>query len=211
LRTQPRLAAGGAVLAVALAVALAGAAPSFAHETLASGPLRVTLGWAQEPAYTGVENFVEVSVADAAGAPVPDVGTELTAEVSFGPATRVLPLVPGGRPGVLRAALVPTRAGGYAFHVTGTVGGQPIDVASTCSETTFDCVTDVAAIQFPANDPSAGEMAERVRREAARAEEARDEATEAHGLALIAMGVAVAALVLSGVLVARARRGRSQA
>ena len=82
--------------------------------------------------------------------PVADLNGSLAVEISFGDERVRLPLQPAfQRPDEFRAWLVPTRSGTYTFHITGTVKGQPIDTISTCSEKTFDCVTDVSELQFP--------------------------------------------------------------
>jgi hypothetical protein len=112
-------------------------------------------------------------------------------------------------PGRFRASLVPTRAGTYAFHVTGTVKGQAVDVRSTCSESTFHCVSDASDLQFPAKDPSTGQLAESIGRALPRAERALDTAAGARRLALVAVAVAGLALVVAVVL--GARKGRQGA
>ncbi|MDQ4133047.1 MAG: hypothetical protein M3179_07545 [Actinomycetota bacterium] len=194
--------------ATVLVAAVVMAAPAQGHETKAAGPLEITVGWEREPAYTGVENFVEVAVAETGAGPVADVGTGLTAAVSYGPASKVLALVPAERPGVVRAALVPTRPGSYTIHVTGSVRGQVIDVTSTCSETSFDCVTDSGEIQFPAPDPPSGQLAERLERELARGRQARSDAAGARRLALVALAVGAVAVGTGSVALVRATRAR---
>lgn len=184
------------------------AAPAQGHETKAAGPLEITVGWEREPAYTGVENFVEVAVSETGVGPVADVGTGLSAAVSYGPASKVLALVPAARPGVVHAALVPTRPGSYTIQVTGSVRGQMIDVTSVCSETSFHCVTDSSEIQFPAPDPPSGQLAERLERELARGRQARSEAAGARRVALVALGVAAVALGTGSTALVRAARAR---
>jgi hypothetical protein len=180
-----------------------------AHVVETSGPYRVTMGWGEEPALSGERNFVEVEVADAGGAPVRVPAGALTVEVSFAGAVRTLPLEPA-EDGGLRAVLVPTRPGTYAFHVTGTLRGSPVDVRATCSERTFDCIEDAAAFQFPAREPSTGEVAQRADRETARAtRDAQDSADDARTLALVAVIVAALALVAAVVLGLRGRRARA--
>jgi len=193
----------------ALVLALPTLAP--AHETHRVDRYRLTLGWGDEPAYSGHKNSVDVDVADAAGAPVTDLGGgTLAVEVSFGEERVVLPLLPSGaRPGRFRAVLVPTRAGTYSFHVTGTVKGQAIDTRSTCSDRTFDCVADVSELQFPAKDPSVGQLAESVTRALPRAERALDAAASARRVAIAA--IAVAALSLAVVIGLGVRRGKQGA
>jgi hypothetical protein len=187
------------------------ACPALAHETQSVKQYRLTLGWGEEPAYSGYRNSVDVDLADAAGAPVADLGGgSLSVEVSFGDERIVLPLLPSGeRPGRFRAGLVPTRAGTYVFHVTGTVKGQAIDARSTCSEETFHCVTDVSELQFPAKDPSAGELAESIGRALPRAERAMDVAANARSTAIAAIAVAALALIVAVALAAR--RGKQGA
>jgi hypothetical protein len=197
--------------AAALALAAAGLALSpaaLAHETKSVAKFRLTIGWGEEPVFSGAKNSVEVDVADAAGAPVTRLDGSLSAEVSFGDERVTLPLAPSReRPGRYHAFLVPTRPGTYTFHITGTVKGQPIDMRSTCSDATFDCVTDIAELQFPAKDPSAGQLAESVGRALPRAERAEASASAARSVAIAAIALAVVALVAA----IGARRGRKAA
>ena len=179
---------------------------ALSHETQSAGPQRLTVGWREEPALAGVPNAVDVAVVSSTGAPVADAGGSLRVEVSFGDQVVVLALVPGGSPGLFSAPLVPTRAGTYTFHVTGSVGGHALDITSTCSDRTFDCVGDPAEAQFPAKDPSTGQVAARAEqadRRAARAEAAADDARTA---AAAALGVGAVALVVAGASLVRGRR-----
>ncbi|HEV8337409.1 MAG TPA: hypothetical protein VGR67_13415 [Candidatus Polarisedimenticolia bacterium] len=192
------------------ALLLAAPMAASAHETQSVAAFRLTIGWGDEPVFSGLKNSVEVDVADAAGRPVTDPGGSLSAEISFGNQRIVLPLQPAGeRPGKFRAWLVPTRSGSYTFHITGSLKGQAIDATSTCSDRTFDCVADASEIQFPAKDPSAGQLAERLGRELPRAQRALDAAASARTLAIV--GIAVAALALVGALGLGARKGRKGA
>jgi hypothetical protein len=192
------------------ALLLAAPMAASAHETQRADRFRLTIGWGDEPAFSGVKNSVEFDVADGAGAPVTDPEGSLSAEISFGSQRIVLPLQPAGdRPGKFRAWLVPTRAGSYTFHITGSLKGQAIDVTSTCSDRTFDCVTDASEFQFPAKDPSAGQLADRLTRELPRAQRALDAAGKARSLAMV--GIAVAALALAGAVGLGMRKGRKGA
>ncbi len=151
-----------------------------------------------------------VEITDArTGAPVDDLGGgTLTAEVVFGTERTALPLRPTwGHRNELRAWLVPTRAGTYTFHITGAVKSQPVDITSTCSDKTFDCVVSVAEIQFPAKDPSAGQLAERIERSQPRADRAIEVSTRAQTLAYLALGVSALAIVLALVLGMRRLKG----
>jgi hypothetical protein len=168
-----------------------------AHDAHVVGPYRLEIGWGEEPAFTGIRNSVVVEITEAKGGdPVNDLdGGTLSAEVSFGAERVVLPLQPAwGRRNEFRASILPTRAGTYTFHITGTVKGQPIDITSTCAEKTFDCVVDVSQIQFPVKDPSVGQLAERVERSLPRAEQALESAARARTTGFAAIAVAVLAL-----------------
>jgi hypothetical protein len=192
------------LLALLAALAALATTPASAHETREAGGFRLTIGWAEEPAYRGAENAVEVTLTTADGAPVTDLGGgALTVEASVGDDTATFALQPGDRPGVLVAPLVPTRVGTYTFHVSGLVQGNVVDATSTCSPQTFDCVVDPVAVQFPAREPSAAEAMERIERGLPRAEGARGIASDARLLAFVALGVAAGAVAVAVVALRR--------
>jgi len=58
-----------------MALLLALPAPGSAHETRKVDRLHLTIGWGDEPTFTGSRNSVEVDVSDAAGKPVTDRGS----------------------------------------------------------------------------------------------------------------------------------------
>jgi hypothetical protein len=203
---HPRVRNWQSVVLILSGLLLALAVPASAHVERKSGPFRVTMGWGEEPARSGSENFVEVGVSDTSGAPVKARAGTLDVEVSFGQAVITLPLVPGHAPGQFRAVIVPTRPGTYGFHVTGPIKGRNIDAQAMCSASTFDCVTDISEVQFPARDPSTGQLAQRLARALPRAERAEDRADSARGIALGAIGVAGLALAAVIALAVRGRR-----
>ena len=47
--------------------------PVSTHERQVVGQYLLTIGWGDEPAFTGSKNFVSVAVADLAGMPVADL------------------------------------------------------------------------------------------------------------------------------------------
>ena len=208
------------VLAVGVTLALVAPATVSAHETRGEGPVRFVVGWGDEPTYTGFKNSVQVSITEADGAPVTDLGDTLTVEVVKGADKTTLPLVANfrvggsGTPGDYRAWLTPTRPGSYTFRLAGTLRGQTVDQSFTSSKTTFNEVEDVTSIAFPAKDPSTGQLATRIDREVPRLEralrQAEDGADGARTLALA--GVAIGALGLlaaAGAVVVARRAGRS--
>jgi hypothetical protein len=197
--TAPRSSEVATCILMMLMLALA--IPVFGHEKKAAGPVHLIIGWGTEPAFSGSRNSVDVDVVDSAGKPVVDAIEELSVQVTFGDQSVTLPLLPAGdRPGRYRAWLVPTRAGTYTFLISGKVKGQSIEISSTCSTKTFDCVADASDMQFPAKDPSTAELADRLSRSLPRAEGAIEAATRAWWMAVAAMvlsACAVAALAVS--------------
>lgn len=210
-------------LALTAGLAAAGAIPAFAHEGRTTGAFQVSVGWGDEPAYTGFKNSVQVTLTEAnGGPPVTDLGDSLKVEVSKGSDTITLPLEANfrvgasGAPGDYRAWLTPTRPGTYTFRVVGTVRGQSVDESFTSSRTTFNEVEDVANIQFPAKDPSPGQLATRIEREIPRAVEAGlrqadDQVDSARTLALVAVAVGALGLVTAAAAVVTGRRSRRRA
>jgi hypothetical protein len=190
---------GRVLLLVALivsAIAVTHALPAAAHVTTTHGRLRVAMGWEDEPPYSGSMNAIEVLVSRVDQAPLGAAGS-LAVEVSNGSEHLSLPLVPDGSPGTYRARLVPTRPGTYSLHVTGAVAGQTIDTQSTCSDRTFECVTDVAAIQFPVKDPSGSQLESKLDRELRRAANNKSDDATARWLAVAAIALAGCALVIA--------------
>ena len=180
----------------ALVVTLLYAASVSPHERKEVGDYRLVIGWGEEPAFSGLKNAIEVDVADKSGGPVVE-NASLTVDVSFAGEHLMLPLRPvRSQPGKFRAVLLPTRAGTYSFHITGNVDKQPIDVTSTCSGQTFACIADIAEIQFPVKDPSAGQLADRMSRELTRAGTATTAAGNARTLSLAALAGAVIAVAM---------------
>ena len=192
------------------AVWLALPAGARGHEKITIGALQLNIGWGDEPAFAGSRNSVEVDVADASGSPVADLPNRLTVEVSFGDRRVTMPLLPVGRPpGKFRAWIIPTRAGMYAFRVSGRLKDQLIDVTSACSEKTFPCVIDPADIQFPEKDPSAGQLADRIIQSQPRVEQAIDGAAEARMLSFVSLAIAAVAVAATVAFRGfRSRKGR---
>lgn len=142
---------------------------ALAHEQRKVGALQFTVGWQHEPAYAGAQNAIQLFLKDAKGQPIDDLGDPpslqvqavtgnqtsdpLTLEPSFDEDTGL------GTHGEFDAPIIPTRPGDYTFHFTGTVEGQKVDEKFTSSDTTFDAVQEPTAAEFPAKDPSAGDLA----------------------------------------------------
>jgi hypothetical protein len=203
----------------AAALVLLTPSAAFAHEQRQVGTLQVTVGWRHEPTYAGSENAVQLFLKDAKGKPIDDLGDPpslqvtvstgnqtsdpLTLQPSFDPDTGL------GTHGEFDAAIIPTRPGDYTFHFVGTVDGQKIDEKFTSSDKTFDSVKEPSAIEFPAKDPSTGDLSTNLNRlnprvdnvvqlasaDKTAAASAADKASTAQTLGMVAT---VLALVLGG-------------
>jgi hypothetical protein len=215
-----------AVGAVVAGLTLIPATTAYAHGDVSNGDLVLTIGFADEPAYAGLPNAVQLIV-EHDGEPVTDLQSgDMQVEVTFGDETsEPMDLEPAfffegnqlvfGEPGDYHADFVPSQPGRYTFHITGTVDGEEVDEEMTSGPDTFSAVQDMNAVSFPAVDaPSNEELATRIDEEAGRsadgvaaaeaaAASAEDAASEARtvgmiGIVLGAIGViaAIAALAL---------------
>jgi hypothetical protein len=216
-----------AMFAAALAVALTlvGAAPALAHEGRKLGDLEMEVGWGTEPAYSGEVNSVQILLVHD-GKPVVDLGDTLDVEVTFGDQTQTFSLEPFfeegefGTPGDYRAWLIPTTAGQYSFHFTGTIDGEDVDETFTSGPKTFDDVQNPQSVEFPVQQPSTGELAERIDRVEPRLASAisdvqadvqttSDDASSAKTIGLIGLVVGAIGLIVAIVALVASRRKRA--
>ncbi len=208
LRAKLALAAAAAALTM---LTIPGVA--LAHGHAGEGDLEMTIGFAEEPAYAGLPNAVQLMLIHD-GKAVTDLGDTLQVEVTFGDETSdPMTLEPWfevgewGTPGEYRAPFTPSQVGPYTFHFTGTVDGEEIDETMTSGPKTFSEVEDLAASEFPAvNAPSTQELADRIEQESTRTQGAADAATEAAAAASTAADDASSAktLGLIGIVVGTA-------
>jgi hypothetical protein len=222
-RSMRLIVTGGLMLT--MFVLLAG--PAAAHEERHVGDLDLVVGFGQEPAYSGQPNSV-LLLLSRGGQPITDLTDTLSVTVGFGDQSKDLSVAPFfeigefGTPGDYRAWLIPTRAGKYTFHFTGTINGTKIDETFTSGPTTFDEVVNASDVEFPVQDPTNGELADRIDREIPRLEasitavktsvdrsvgSAVDDVSSARTLALV--GVALGALGLIAAIAAIAMTRRS--
>jgi hypothetical protein len=216
-----------AMFAAALAVALTlvGAAPALAHEGRKLGDLEMEVGWGTEPAYSGEVNSVQILLVHD-GKPVVDLGDTLDVEVTFGDQTQTFSLEPFfeegefGTPGDYRAWLIPTTAGQYSFHFTGTIDGEDVDETFTSGPKTFDDVQNPQSVEFPVQQPSTGELAERIDRVEPRLASAisdvqadvqttSDDVSSAKTIGLIGLVVGAIGLIVAIVALVASRRKRA--
>ena len=160
------------------------ASAALAHEGQSQGDLEMVVGFGTEPAYAGQPNSIQLILMHD-GEPVVDLSDTLDVEGSFGDQSQRFTLEPNfavgafGEPGDYRAWFIPTRAGQYTFHFTGTIDGEDVDQTFTSGPRTFGDVEDTNQIQFPVQDPTNGELAERIDQEVPRLTSATEEARAA--------------------------------
>lgn len=209
------------VLGLAAAISALLATPALAHEERTIGKYDVEVGFGDEPVYAGQENSVVMFIHQANGDPVVDLGPTLEVEVKFGNLTMpTMTMEPNfeiggeGTPGDYRAFFIPTRPGDYTFHFTGNIEDQKVDESFTSSPTTFNTVEDASKVEFPAKDPSTGQLADRLTREiprvqrsaAAAAQRASDKATSAKTLGLVGIIVGAVGIAFGAAALVTSRR-----
>jgi hypothetical protein len=208
------------VCALATGGVLLLAVPASAHESREVGEYEFVVGWYDEPVYTGGKNGPEVFISELeSGDPITEkLPVELECEVIFGEESTAVTMEPAfDDPSHFEAHVAPTRPGEYTFHITGTVGDQEVDEEFTSGPETFSSPVDLKEIQFPVQDPSTADLAERLDQETARAQEeaaaagenVSDDVDTARTVAFIALGLGVIAVILA--LFAVMRFGRSRA
>ena len=217
---------GTAALLAALVVA-----PASAHEEKQVGRYSFVIGFGTEPAYAGQPNSLQVLISRD-GKPATDLAGQLDglmAHAYYGSKAdlklenAMMPLEPyfgddWGTPGDYRSFFVPTQPGTYTFALEGKLGAQKINLAVPSGPETFGDVNDPAKSALPAvKDPTTGQLAQRLDREAARVNgtiaaaaaaqrDAEDAAGQARMLALGGLLVGGVGLVVGGLALARSRR-----
>ena len=208
-----RMLFGIAVLLLPAASILSTATGAGAHETRGVAGHDVNTGWLTEPAFTGFPNAVFLKVTEQ-GSGEPVNGLQMKVEVLFGDrqATQKTPfmdLVPiFNQPGQYSAALVPTRPGTYTYHITGMLDGQPFDQYFTSGEGTFDSIRD--PLEFPVQDPSRGQLNEKVTRLESRIEGEGTPAAASGGAGQPALWVGLVALAAALVALWQARKAKAK-
>jgi len=174
-----------------LLAALLASGTALAHERVVSGDYVFLLGWLEEPPLVGLKNaaYVEISRLDS-GEPVVGAEGSLSARIEAGGRSRDLVLRPiEDVPGAYAGDFIPTRRGTYTLELSGSLGGQSIDVSGEIEE-----VTSAAGLEFPETQPTASELQASI-------DELRGEISGARtfgvaGLALAAIGLVLAAVSL---------------
>ena len=186
-----------AALAAALTLVV-GVSFAAAHEQRDVGDYTFTVGFLEEPVFTGQKSGLDLRVADGEQ-PLDGLEETLQAEVTFSGQSRDLEISPVfGQPGTYRSVFFPTAAGPYSFHITGDIDGTPIDETFSSGPDTFGEVADVAGGQFPVQYPATGDVV--------RDAEAGANAATTATIAMVLGGAALlVGLVALGLTIARRR------
>ena len=186
-----------AVLGAALTMMLS-VGTTVAHGGREVGEYSFTVGFLDEPVYSGQESGLDLRVSRG-DEPVEGLEETLEAEVIFNDQRRDLPISPAfDDPGAYRSVFFPTAAGPYTFRVFGTIEGTEIDESFTSGIDDFNEVQDVTGGQFPVQFPPTGDIV--------RDAEAGADAATTSTIALVLGGAGlVAGLVALGLVLARRR------
>lgn len=128
-----------------------------AHGSVKVGAYTLEIGFKNEPAYQGYPNSLDLLVHETAtDKPVTGLENTLKAEVIFGASHKTLAIQPvDGVDGEYEAAIIPTQLGDYTWHISGAIGGTPVDVSMTSSPSTFSSVVSLNDDAFPNRGRSA--------------------------------------------------------
>jgi hypothetical protein len=144
------------VISFALLALTAGSVAAHEQRTIAGYDVEV--GFIDEPVFVGQRSGLEFFVSKD-NQPVTGMESTVKAEVIKDGQTRQLPITArDGSPGAYESVFIPTVAGPYTFHLTGTMGGQPIDESFTSSPSGFNEVAESATLQFPIQFPSEAQL-----------------------------------------------------
>ena len=186
------------LLALMLTAMVAGVA--LAHENRIIGKYKLTVGFLDEPALLNEPNSIDFRVAISdTGKGVEGLDQTIKAEVIYGGSSMPLALSARfGQPGAYNAFFIPTKAGTYIFHFTGSIEGQAIDEKFESGPGRFNDVADTSAMQFPVKVPAASDAAAQIKA-------AQDAASGAQTIAYIGAALGAIGIVLGGMSFLRKR------
>lgn len=122
--------------------------PASAHITKVFGNYLVTVGWQNEPAYSGLLNAPIVEVKKGSGdsaKPVINALANMQISIKYGSVTKQLDFVPDSTvDGQYVSPLIPTKVGSYSLVMKGTIENQNID-----TEIALDDVAGIDTLNFP--------------------------------------------------------------
>ena len=122
--------------------------PASAHITKVFGNYLVTVGWQNEPTYSGLLNAPIVEVKKGSGdsaKPVINALANMQISIKYGSVTKQLDFVPDSTvDGQYVSPLIPTKIGSYSLIMKGTIENQSID-----TEIALDDVAGIDTLNFP--------------------------------------------------------------
>ena len=125
-----------------------------AHITKVFGNYLVTVGWQNEPTYSGLLNAPIVEVKKGSGdsaKPVINALANMQISIKYGSITKQLDFVPDNTvDGQYVSPLIPTKIGSYSLVMKGTIENQSID-----TEIPLDDVASIDTLNFPPSGSSA--------------------------------------------------------
>jgi len=206
-----------AVMAAAVLVLIPQIASAHAGRTV--GPFDLEIGFRDEPVYVGVPNAVFLEVMKD-GEEVTDIRDSLTVTLGFGEEISD-PIVfePMEEPGQFQAPFIPSQAGAYTFTISGSVGGDELELSLSSGPETFDEAQEVAAATFPqVRFPTNADLASRIEQESERTatelgtvtgdvKAANDSASSAKTVGIIGIVLGALGLIVGGAALATRKRG----
>ena len=122
--------------------------PASAHITKVFGDYLVSVGWQNEPAYSGILNAPIIEVKKGSGdtaKPVINALANMQISIKYGSVTKQLDFVPDSTvDGQYVSPLIPTKVGSYSIVMKGTIENQTID-----TEIALDDVVGIDTLNFP--------------------------------------------------------------
>ena len=118
-----------------------------AHISKVFGNYSVEIGWANEPAFAGLMNNIQVIVKKGNidnGTSITDALAKMQISVKYGTISKQLDFVPSDVAGLYFSPLIPAKVGSYSVVMKGTIEGQNID-----TEISLDDVGSSNTINFP--------------------------------------------------------------
>ena len=147
-----------AALITSFALTFLVAGTAAAHEQRTVAGYDVEVGFIDEPVAVGQRSGLEFFV-HKGDTPVEGLESTVKAAVIKDGQTRQLDIsAREDAPGAYESVFIPTVAGPYTFHLTGTIEGTAIDESFTSSPSGFNEVQESAALQFPVQFPSQAQL-----------------------------------------------------
>jgi hypothetical protein len=161
-----RLLAVVAAVAVVASTLIVNTNVALGHERRTVGPYTFVVGWINEPAYVNLMNSLDLTVTETSGAKaVEGLDKTLKAEVTFGGSSQAQPLTLAARfglPGKYSGYVLPTKAGEYTFHITGTVATLNVDEKFESGPGRFGSIESTDPLQYPQKVVSNTDLATRL-------------------------------------------------